>query len=120
MNQSILSLVSTLLLSMSLSAQVAVYQFTPVHQIKVGETEDQCSSGTCWSFATISFMEAEIIRKGNKPIDLSEMFNVHYTYQKKAESYIRYLGNSLREEFDLAGVPLRFALRKGENPYADK
>lgn len=36
------------------------------------------------------------------------------------ESYIRYLGNSLREEFDLAGVPLRFALRKGENPYADK
>jgi len=33
-------------------------------------------------------------------------------------SYIRYLSNSLREAFDLPGVPLRFNLRKGENPYA--
>ena len=32
-------------------------------------------------------------------------------------SYIRYLSNSLREVFDLPGVPLRFNLRKGENPY---
>jgi GTP-binding protein len=33
------------------------------------------------------------------------------------KSYIRYLSNSLREAFDLPGVPLRFNLRKGENPY---
>ncbi len=32
-------------------------------------------------------------------------------------SYLRYLSNSLREAFDLPGVPLRFNLRKGENPY---
>jgi GTP-binding protein len=36
------------------------------------------------------------------------------------KSYVRYLSNSLREAFDLPGVPLRFNLRKGENPYADK
>ncbi len=34
------------------------------------------------------------------------------------KSYIRYLSNSLREAFDLPGVPLRLNLRKGENPYA--
>jgi GTP-binding protein len=36
------------------------------------------------------------------------------------KSYIRYLTNSLREAFDLPGVPLRFNLRKGDNPYAKK
>jgi GTP-binding protein len=34
------------------------------------------------------------------------------------KSYIRYLTNSLREAFDLPGVPLRLNLRKGENPFA--
>ncbi|HCN32136.1 MAG TPA: hypothetical protein DIS83_03265, partial [Rhodobiaceae bacterium] len=36
------------------------------------------------------------------------------------ESYIRYLINSLREAFDLEGVPIRFFIRKGKNPYDDK
>jgi GTP-binding protein len=35
-------------------------------------------------------------------------------------SYIRYLVNSLRETFDLPGTPIRFALRKGANPYAER
>jgi GTP-binding protein len=34
------------------------------------------------------------------------------------ESYERYLVGSLREVFDLGGVPIRFLLRKGRNPYA--
>lgn len=33
------------------------------------------------------------------------------------ESYTRYLVNGLRERFKLPGVPIRFILRKGENPY---
>jgi GTP-binding protein len=36
------------------------------------------------------------------------------------KSYLRYLANSLRDAFDLPGVPLRFNLRTGENPYAKK
>lgn len=36
------------------------------------------------------------------------------------ESYLRYLTNSLRQTFDLGGVPLRVTVRKGDNPYADK
>lgn len=35
-------------------------------------------------------------------------------------SYERYMVNSLRETFDLWGVPIRFTLRKGKNPYSDK
>lgn len=34
------------------------------------------------------------------------------------KSYLRYLKNSLRDAFNLPGVPLRLNLRKGDNPYA--
>jgi GTP-binding protein len=34
------------------------------------------------------------------------------------ESYARYLVNSLRETFDMPGVPIRLNLRKGDNPFA--
>jgi len=36
------------------------------------------------------------------------------------KSYVRYLTNSLRAAFDLPGVPIRFNLKKGENPYASR
>ncbi|MEQ1718188.1 MAG: ribosome biogenesis GTPase Der [Hyphomicrobium sp.] len=35
-------------------------------------------------------------------------------------SYLKYLTNSLRDAFDLPGVPIRFNMRKGENPFAKK
>jgi GTPase len=34
------------------------------------------------------------------------------------KSYVKYLTNSLRETFDLPGVPIRFGLRKTDNPFA--
>ncbi len=36
------------------------------------------------------------------------------------ESYKRYLVNSLRDEFDLPGVPVRITLREKSNPFAHK
>jgi GTP-binding protein len=36
------------------------------------------------------------------------------------QAYIRYLTKSIRDTFNLPGVPIRFILRKGENPYADR
>jgi GTP-binding protein len=36
------------------------------------------------------------------------------------KAYLRYLTNSLRQTFDLPGVPIRLKLRKGDNPYAGK
>jgi GTPase len=35
------------------------------------------------------------------------------------ESYLRYLAGGLRERFDFQGVPIRWRLRQGKNPYAD-
>ncbi|MEM7191599.1 MAG: ribosome biogenesis GTPase Der [Pseudomonadota bacterium] len=44
---------------------------------------------------------------------------IAFCSQPKAlpDSYVRYLVNGLREDFDLPGVPIRFNLRKGDNPY---
>ena len=36
------------------------------------------------------------------------------------QSYIRYLANSLRETFDMPGIPLRLSVRASDNPYAGK
>jgi GTP-binding protein len=39
---------------------------------------------------------------------------------KLPESYLRYLMNGLREDFELWGVPIRFSLRGGKNPFDKK
>ncbi|MBQ8465078.1 MAG: ribosome biogenesis GTPase Der [Alphaproteobacteria bacterium] len=36
------------------------------------------------------------------------------------DAYLRYLTHSLRENFNLDGIPLRITVRKSNNPYADK
>ena len=36
------------------------------------------------------------------------------------DSYFRYLLNSLRQTFNMGGIPLRITVRKADNPYADK
>lgn len=36
---------------------------------------------------------------------------------KMPESYTRYLMNGMRKDFDLGGVPIRFSLRGGKNPF---
>jgi bleomycin hydrolase len=68
------------------------YTFEIVKSQDATETKDQCKTGTCWSFATISFVESELIRMGKGQHNLSEMFNVRMTYPKKAEQYVRYQG----------------------------
>jgi bleomycin hydrolase len=76
--------------------------FKNVVSITSGDVEDQCATGTCWSFATVSFFESEMIRKGHESVDLSEMFNVYYTYPEKAKSYIRFQGKQQFSEGGLA------------------
>jgi len=80
---------------------VSAQQFTIVKDNAHGSVENQCKTGTCWSFATTSFIESEIIRKGNKAVDLSEMYNVRLTYPKKAESYVRFQG---KQQFGPGGL----------------
>jgi len=72
--------------------ETSVYQFENLIDLTKTETKDQCRTGTCWSFATVSFLESEIMRMGHGQHDLSEMFNVRMTYPQKAEMYIRLHG----------------------------
>jgi bleomycin hydrolase len=77
------------------------YQFTVVKENAVVGVDNQCKTGTCWSFATMSFLESEIIRKGGKPVDLSEMINPRIIYSKKADSYVRFHG---KQQFSAGGL----------------
>ncbi len=78
--------------TLQLSAQDNAYKITETLNLEATETKDQCRTGTCWSYSTVSFLESELIRMGKGNYDLSEMFNVRVTYPKKAEMYVRYHG----------------------------
>lgn len=45
-------------------AQAPGYEFTTVVSHKATPVKDQSSTGTCWCFATASFMESELLRMG--------------------------------------------------------
>ena len=70
------------------------YTFTTVKAAPITSIKNQASSGTCWSFSTISFLESEAIRLGKitdeaKYPDFSEFFVVSTSYKERAEKYIR-------------------------------
>lgn len=69
------------------------YRFTEVINIDRTGVENQGSSGTCWSYATGSFLESEMIRAGRKPIHLSKIFHARKQYEEKADVYVRMGGN---------------------------
>lgn len=70
------------------------FQFTDVTVVPTTSVKDQNKSGTCWCFAGTSMFEDEIVRKGGKPLDLSEMFTVRQCYLEKADRYVRMYGHT--------------------------
>ena len=69
------------------------FQFTVVKELPITSVKNQASSGTCWCFSSLSFMESEAIRinklkEADYP-DLSEMFVVSHAYADKAKKYVR-------------------------------
>ncbi|NMH28942.1 C1 family peptidase [Flavobacterium silvaticum] len=70
------------------------YEFQPVKDIPCEPVISQDATGTCWSFSTTSFLEAEILRKTGKHVDLSEMYNVRHTYPKKVYNYVMRQGHA--------------------------
>lgn len=78
----------------SVSAQDKNDFFTITKEIAHTPVISQGSTGTCWSFATTSFLESEILRKGLPETDLSEMYFVNFAYENKAEQYLLYHGNN--------------------------
>ena len=70
------------------------YKFTTVKAAPITSIKNQASSGTCWAFSAISFLESEAIRLGKitdeaKYPDFSEFYVVSNSYKERAEKYIR-------------------------------
>jgi bleomycin hydrolase len=66
------------------------YQFTEIKRINATPVKNQASTGTCWCFATASFMESELLRQGKGMYDLSEMFIVRQKYLNQLkDNYVR-------------------------------
>lgn len=66
------------------------YKFTTVVSLPATPVKNQSATGTCWCFATTSFMESELIRMGKGEYDLSEMFIVRETYNNRIkDNYLR-------------------------------
>ncbi|MBS3914940.1 MAG: aminopeptidase [Bacteroidetes bacterium] len=76
------------------------YKFKPVYNVNATEVKDQCRTGTCWSFSSLSFLESELIRKGKGYHNLSEMYIVRCAYIERAITYIRMNG---KHQFDQGG-----------------
>jgi len=70
------------------------YTFTMKKELACTPVKNQNSSSTCWCFSGISMLESELLRVGKQPYDLSEMFIVRHTYEKKAQMYVRMHGSS--------------------------
>ncbi len=64
------------------------FVFTPEMTLPCTSVKNQAKTSTCWSFATSSFIESELMRMGKGEHDLSEMFAVRYTYPKKAQRFV--------------------------------
>ena len=81
-----------LLISIAISAQGA-YIFEVVKENPITSVKNQASSGTCWSFSGVAFLESELIRTGKGEFDLSEMYIVRKNFTDKAIKFARLHGN---------------------------
>ena len=82
--------IAAVLCTVAFAQTQTIYQFTPVKDIPVTPVKNQASTGTCWCFATVSFLEAELLRQGKGEYDLSEMFVVRNNYNDRIfDNYLR-------------------------------
>ena len=94
MTKQFLGLIAAVLLPLGVYAEVenpdsTGFEFTDIKLVKTTPVKDQNKSGTCWSFAGVSYFEDEIMRKGGEELNLSEMFIVRQCYLDKAKKYVR-------------------------------
>lgn len=98
----------------AMSALAQGYQFTEIATVAATPVKNQASTGTCWCFATTSFMESELLRMGKGTYDLSEMFIVRQKYMNQLQdNYVRHgegnigqgsLSHTFKHAFDQVGI----------------
>ncbi|MEO0059149.1 MAG: hypothetical protein RLZZ312_796 [Bacteroidota bacterium] len=68
------------------------FKFIDIINLANTSVKAQGSSGTCWSYATNSFLESEMIRIGKAPVELSQIFSARNAYVEKGKNYVRMHG----------------------------
>jgi len=96
----------------------AQYNFTIENNVECTDVKSQGRTGTCWSFATSSFLESELIRKGKGKQNLSEMFIVKNIYKNKARNYVLRQGKANFSQGSLAHDLIAVAKSHGVVPEA--
>ena len=83
----------SLLLSAGMIMAQNAYQFKVVKENAVTSVKNQSSTGTCWSFSGVAFLESELLRMGKGKFNLSEMYIVRRNYEDKALKHARLHGS---------------------------
>ena len=68
--------------------------FTTIIENPITSIKNQSRSGTCWNYSTLSFFEAEILKKSKKTYDLCEMFVCNKNYMDRAIVKVRMHGDA--------------------------
>lgn len=85
--------------------------------LDVNSVESQGKTGTCWSYATASFLESELMRMGRGEYDLSEMFVARNVYVEKANNFVRRHGKTNFSEGSLSHDLINTINKYGLVPY---
>ncbi|MBU0765172.1 MAG: C1 family peptidase [Bacteroidetes bacterium] len=93
------------LISLPLSAQIEPGKpgekeivMTVESEVSSTPVKNQSKTGTCWSYAMVSFLESELLRTKKTEFDLSEMYFVRLAYPQKAMYYVRLQGKAVFSE----------------------
>lgn len=65
------------------------YKFKTIFDLSHTDIKNQGRSGTCWSYATNSFLESEMAKAGREPVELAQIYAARNTYIEKAKQYVR-------------------------------
>lgn len=121
-----LTILPLLFFPLLISAQVEMesgYAFELEKGLNCTAIKSQGNTGTCWSFATSSFLESELLRIGKEPFDLSEMYVVRNIYKEKARNYVLRQGKANFSQGSLAHDVINAAKKYGlvpEEAYSGK
>lgn len=103
-------ILSTAALALTISSEGQITQKCPVYQFEYTRmlpstpVKNQAVTGTCWSFATTSYLESELIRTGKGEFDLSEMHTVRYNYINRVKDNFLKRGKGNLQEGSLSNM----------------
>ena len=90
----VLGIVTTSLSAQNKKGPRSGYEFETISDLKTTPVKDQQGVGTCWSYATISFLESELLRMGKPEYNLSELFIARNAYLEKGIRFVQFHGKN--------------------------